>query len=109
MKNLAINWAYLFLLRSRFNLDAETDSPDEEVKTADVKDSTSDGRLPRLIEKLEKKALEEKPWQLKGEASAKTRPENSLLEEYLEFDVTTRPGNAKISNTVFSIGEISVY
>ena len=32
----------------------------------------------------------DKQWQLKGEVTAKTRPKESLLEEYLEFDHTTR-------------------
>jgi U3 small nucleolar RNA-associated protein MPP10 len=32
----------------------------------------------------------DKPWQLKGEVNAQTRPKDSLLEEYVEFDHTTR-------------------
>ena len=32
----------------------------------------------------------DKQWQLKGEVTAKTRPKESLLEEYLDFDHTTR-------------------
>jgi U3 small nucleolar RNA-associated protein MPP10 len=32
----------------------------------------------------------DKPWQLKGEVSSKNRPQESLLEEYLQFDQTTR-------------------
>ena len=34
--------------------------------------------------------LNDKKWQLKGEVTAKTRPQDSLLEEYLDFDHTTR-------------------
>ena len=36
------------------------------------------------------KNLEDKPWQTKGEVTAKTRPQDSLLEEYLEFDTVSR-------------------
>ncbi len=39
---------------------------------------------------MEGAALENKPWQLTGEASSSTRPENSLLQEDLDFESTTR-------------------
>jgi U3 small nucleolar RNA-associated protein MPP10 len=32
----------------------------------------------------------DKQWQLMGESTAKARPKESLLEEYLEYDHTTR-------------------
>ncbi|GBP45720.1 U3 small nucleolar ribonucleoprotein protein MPP10 [Eumeta japonica] len=48
-------------------------------------------RLKEKISKLEKKTLEDKPWQLKGEVNASNRPQNSLLQEVVEFDLTSRP------------------
>lgn len=44
------------------------------------------------IEELEKAALAEKPWQLAGEVTAQTRPENSMLEEDVEFEQASRLG-----------------
>ena len=45
-----------------------------------------------MIRKLEEKNLEPKSWQMSGEASAKHRPENALLEEHLGHEHLTRPG-----------------
>jgi U3 small nucleolar RNA-associated protein MPP10 len=54
-------------------------------------------RLKKKIEHIHDEALGEKPWQLLGEITSTTRPQNSLLEEVLQFDRTQRPG--KISNS----------
>eukprot|EP00055_Hartaetosiga_balthica_P009660 m.39034 g.39034 ORF g.39034 m.39034 type:complete len:529 (+) comp6833_c0_seq2:119-1705(+) len=43
------------------------------------------------IRKLEEENLAKKPWQLLGEARAGERPENSLLEEYVDFENLTVP------------------
>lgn len=49
-------------------------------------------QMSQKIEELEKAALGEKPWQLSGEVTAQARPENSMLEEDVEFDQTSRMG-----------------
>lgn len=49
-------------------------------------------QMSEKIEELEKAALGEKPWQLSGEVTAQTRPENSMLEEHVEFEQTSRMG-----------------
>lgn len=53
-------------------------------------------RLKKKIESLEEDLVSEKPWQMKGEVSAMKRPQNSLLEEVVEFDLTTRPGELDV-------------
>ena len=49
-------------------------------------------QMSQKIEELEKTALGEKPWQLAGEVTAQSRPENSMLEEDVEFEQTSRMG-----------------
>lgn len=48
--------------------------------------------MSEKIEELEKAALAQKSWQLTGEVTAQTRPENSMLEEDVEFEQTGRMG-----------------
>lgn len=48
-------------------------------------------KLKQKITSMEYQMLDDRPWQLKGEIQGDTRPQNSLLEEILEFDTTTRP------------------
>ncbi|GAB1610766.1 U3 small nucleolar ribonucleoprotein protein MPP10-like [Argonauta hians] len=47
-------------------------------------------RLNAKIAKLEQASVSENPWQLKGEIGATARPENSLLEEHVQFDSTLK-------------------
>ncbi|XP_060603484.1 U3 small nucleolar ribonucleoprotein protein MPP10-like [Ruditapes philippinarum] len=47
-------------------------------------------RLKKKISAIEDDMLSQKPWQLAGEISAGKRPENSLLQENLQFEHTTR-------------------
>ena len=39
---------------------------------------------------MEEAAVGEKPWQLTGEIAGPARPENSLLQEHLEYDTAAR-------------------
>ncbi|KAK7116228.1 U3 small nucleolar ribonucleoprotein protein MPP10-like [Littorina saxatilis] len=56
-------------------------------------------RLLRQIQGLEEESLQPRPWQMSGEVSAKARPENSLLEEHVEFEQTA-PAASEITEEV---------
>ena len=45
---------------------------------------------------MEAGMLVQKPWQMSGEITAGKRPENSLLQENLDFEYTTRLGKCYI-------------
>ena len=47
-------------------------------------------RLQKRIAAMEDAAVGEKPWQLAGEVAGPARPENSLLQEHLEYDTAAR-------------------
>ena len=47
-------------------------------------------RIKAQIEQFEHENVEDKHWTLRGEATAKARPLNSLLEEDLEFDHSSK-------------------
>jgi U3 small nucleolar RNA-associated protein MPP10 len=69
---------------------------DNEIEDDDNQKSSFEKRQEKLKKQMEQihdsmlDNLNNKPWQLKGEANAKSRPQDSLLEDYLEFDHTTR-------------------
>lgn len=48
-------------------------------------------KMSRKIQALEEQALNEKSWQMKGEAAAAKRPVNSLIEEVVTFQHSQRP------------------
>ncbi|KAI3634054.1 hypothetical protein MIR68_007658 [Amoeboaphelidium protococcarum] len=48
-------------------------------------------KMKKTIEKLEQQNVQKKEWTMLGEATSKSRPENSLLEHQLEFDHGSKP------------------
>ncbi|CAF0754339.1 unnamed protein product [Rotaria sordida] len=62
--------------------------------------------LKRQIKSIEKDMLSTKSWQLTGEIEGHKRPENSLLEEYLQYDRTTRLPPVITTETTDSIEDL---
>ncbi|CAK1595358.1 unnamed protein product [Parnassius mnemosyne] len=85
--------------------------PDKVINKMDSQESKSEfekrqQRLQQQISKLEEKTLNEAPWQLKGEVDASKRPQNSLLAEVVDFDLTTRPPPIITEQTTFTLEDI---
>ena len=77
--------------------DENDENDDEKLQTNDENKSSFEIRQEKMrqnIDVIHEQMLtsvgDAKPWQLKGEVTAQTRPQDSLLEEYLQFDHTTR-------------------
>ncbi|ELK16866.1 U3 small nucleolar ribonucleoprotein MPP10 [Pteropus alecto] len=78
-------------------------------KESDEVKSSFEKRQEKMNEKiasLEKELLEKKPWQLQGEVTAQKRPENSLLEETLHFDLAPAPAPVITEETTLQLEDI---
>ncbi|GCC36249.1 hypothetical protein chiPu_0014742 [Chiloscyllium punctatum] len=99
----------------RFNLPDDSDGKKLASVTGGNKPeetkSTFEKRQEKLnaqIQQLEMSALEQKPWQLLGEVNAQKRPENSLLEEDLQFDHAVRKAPVITEETTLKLEDIII-
>ncbi|XP_029173380.1 U3 small nucleolar ribonucleoprotein protein MPP10-like [Nylanderia fulva] len=96
-------------LENKTNHSKEINTKDEEMERNMDPSSTLEARKERLlmrIKELEEKSISEKPWQFKGEVGSSTRPQNSVLEEFLEVDVNTKPPPAITEETTLKLEDI---
>ena len=63
---------------------------DNSTNDTPKKPSGQSKKLEAQTKELEKEMLAEKPWQMTGETTGKSRPTNSLLEATPEFEVATK-------------------
>ncbi|XP_071793999.1 U3 small nucleolar ribonucleoprotein protein MPP10-like [Asterias amurensis] len=63
-------------------------------------------KLKQKIEQLEEANMVTKPWQLSGEVRSSKRPENSLLAESLDFEVTSKPAPVITEETTQALEDI---
>ncbi|XP_033120767.1 U3 small nucleolar ribonucleoprotein protein MPP10-like [Anneissia japonica] len=63
-------------------------------------------KLKKKIAELENANMAEKPWQMSGETTALKRPENSLLSEDIQFEVTTNPAPVITEETTQTLEEM---
>ncbi|ORX33861.1 Mpp10 protein-domain-containing protein [Kockovaella imperatae] len=85
------------------------DDEDEEEET-DGKDLSTHERqqlaLAKQIAQLEQEAVGPKDWTLLGEATSRARPENSLLEEDLDFEQVAKVTPVVTEDTVKTLEEL---
>lgn len=88
--------------------DGPADAEDEEIQENLPKSSheIKQERLKKKIARMEESLLENKIWQMKGEIKGDSRPQNSLLEEVLEFESTTRPAPIITENVTFKLEDL---
>ncbi|XP_050045601.1 U3 small nucleolar ribonucleoprotein protein MPP10 [Dermacentor andersoni] len=64
--------------------------------------------IKKKIKQFEERNLEPRPWRLQGEVEATNRPENSLLQEHIQFDHATRQPIAITDETTKCLEDVIV-
>ncbi|XP_050084480.1 U3 small nucleolar ribonucleoprotein protein MPP10 [Anopheles aquasalis] len=88
---------------------AEPSDDSEPENVGDGQKSSYELRQEKFLQKvsrLEDQMLKAKPWQLMGETTADSRPQNSLLEEVLQFENTTRSAPVISEETTMKLEDI---
>ncbi|XP_061831251.1 U3 small nucleolar ribonucleoprotein protein MPP10-like isoform X2 [Nerophis lumbriciformis] len=107
------------LKKVTFNLSGDEGSDGEDLqdifggkKTSPAKSESKSSyekcqeKMSQKIDELEKAALGQKSWQLSGEVTARKRPENSMLEEDLDFEHASRKAPAITAETTLQLEDI---
>lgn len=82
---------------------------DDEPEKGPAKESSHERKMRGLqeeIARLERENVDRKDWTLMGEAGAKSRPENSLLEQDLEFENTAKVKPVVTEETTSSLEDM---
>ncbi|CAH1985629.1 unnamed protein product [Acanthoscelides obtectus] len=90
--------------KNKFLDDMDDDDLEDEQRKSTLEQREE--RLNRKIEEIEQSAVGEKYWPLKGEVKADDRPQNSLLEEVVEFDLISRPAPVITEKTTVQLEDI---
>ncbi|XP_049537251.1 U3 small nucleolar ribonucleoprotein protein MPP10 [Anopheles darlingi] len=88
---------------------AEPSDESEPENVGDGQKSSHELRQEKFLQKvsrMEEQMLKAKPWQLMGETTADSRPQNSLLEEVLQFENTTRTAPVISEETTMKLEDI---
>ncbi|WWC89717.1 uncharacterized protein L201_004642 [Kwoniella dendrophila CBS 6074] len=99
------NEAYDTIGRMKGDLFDSDDEEDQEEKNLSNHEKRQLA-LAKQIAELESEAIGPKDWTLLGEATSKARPENSLLEENLDFEQVSKVVPVITDETVKSLEEI---
>ncbi|XP_075536161.1 U3 small nucleolar ribonucleoprotein MPP10 [Dermacentor variabilis] len=97
---------YKTTTRTNGHKDIHRSSTAEDVQKSSFEQSQE--FIKKKIKQFEERNLEPRPWRLQGEVEATNRPENSLLQEHIQFDHATRQPVAITDETTKCLEDVIV-